>query len=67
MVINVKLVYYSRPNLAIGTIRRGFGKFPVVFYVWCLMKGSALGVYPAFCYWANCRVQWPSKCNSIEI
>lgn len=55
------------PNLAIGTIRRGFGKFPVVFYVWCLMKGSALGVYPAFCYWANCRVQWPSKSLKIKL
>ncbi|XP_076222547.1 sterol O-acyltransferase 1 [Nomia melanderi] len=46
------------PDFAIGTIRRGFGKFPMVLYVWTLMTLSTCGVYVAFCYWATRREQW---------
>ncbi|XP_053982046.1 sterol O-acyltransferase 1 [Hylaeus volcanicus] len=49
------------PNLAIGTVRRGFGKFPMVFCIWSLMKGSTLCVHAAFSYWATQRVKWPPK------
>ncbi|XP_076634137.1 sterol O-acyltransferase 1 isoform X2 [Colletes latitarsis] len=49
------------PNLAIGTVRRGFGKLPIVLCVWSLMKSSSLGVYAAFHYWATRRFKWAPK------
>lgn len=46
------------PNLGIDTVRAGFAKFPVVLYVWSLMKISVLGVYAAFYCWATRRLQY---------
>ena len=48
-----------------GTIRRGFGKFPIVLYIWALMKCSTLAVYASFCYWTSRRLGFSPKCESI--
>ncbi|XP_043252424.1 sterol O-acyltransferase 1 [Colletes gigas] len=49
------------PNLAIGTVRRGFAKLPIVLCLWAIMKGSSLSVYAAFHYWATRRFKWAPK------
>nr|XP_034176718.1 sterol O-acyltransferase 2 isoform X1 [Osmia lignaria] len=46
------------PNFAIDTIKAGFAKLSLVFYIWSLMKISTLGIYVAFCYWATNRLEY---------
>ncbi|XP_017763927.1 PREDICTED: sterol O-acyltransferase 1 [Eufriesea mexicana] len=55
------------PNLGIDTVMIGFAKFPVVLYVWCLMKLSVLGVYTAFCLWATRRLEYSPQSVSRKI
>lgn len=55
------------PDFAIGTIKKGFAKFPVVLSVWSMMTCSTFGVYVAFCLWATRREQWPPKTFSRKI
>lgn len=55
------------PDFAIGTIKKGFAKLPVVFCVWILMTCSTFGFYVAFCLWATRREQWPPKTFSKKM
>ncbi|XP_076242752.1 sterol O-acyltransferase 1 isoform X2 [Calliopsis andreniformis] len=49
------------PNFAMGTVMSGFGKFPIVLFVWSLMQFSTFGVYIAFCTWASHRLNFTPK------
>ncbi|XP_012254315.2 sterol O-acyltransferase 1 [Athalia rosae] len=44
-------------NLGVNTIMIGFGKLNKVFCIWLGMMLTSLGVYLAFSFWANQRVQ----------
>ncbi|XP_076670115.1 sterol O-acyltransferase 1 [Andrena cerasifolii] len=55
------------PTLALGTIRRGFSKLPIVLSVWSLMKCSTLAVYTSFCFWASRRLGFSPKSLAIKI
>ncbi|XP_025156963.1 sterol O-acyltransferase 1 [Harpegnathos saltator] len=43
------------------TVQKAFGKFPVCFYIWLLMKISTLVLYVPFNIWAYQRIEFSPK------